>query len=207
MIIDQIANANGSDKPFSYFWGTSFWSEELYSDLVSSLPPIEQYESFYHRDAVNDYGSTRYRLILDKSGLGRIEQGKRGIWWDLVETLKSKSFQEVVYHKLGVSRSVPSRIEVLLYRDISGYKISPHTDKRKIITTQFYLPKDDSIEEVGTELYLKSGKEEFTIYKKMKFLPRYGYGFAVSDRSWHGVSTISKAGVVRDSLMAIFYTA
>jgi hypothetical protein len=74
-----------------------------------------------------------------------------------------------------------------LLRDFAGYRISPHPDSsKKACTVQFYLPSDDSQSDLGTSFYSRNADGSFVEEHKLPFLPNTGYGFKVSDNSWHG---------------------
>ena len=210
-LINEINTCFGSDKPFSHFRGEKFWTPEVYKEMLRLLPDESLYKDLLHKEAIYDQGSTRKSFTVDKEGLRLLDDERRAFWEPFAYMLRSQAVQDAIFGRLKkdiVAKwgtiSPPCKPTVIFYRDIAGYRISPHTDKRKVVTTQFYLPEDDSISDVGTELYTKivNGVE---VYHKMEFRPFYGYGFAVSDKSWHGVSEITTKGVVRNSLMLIYY--
>jgi len=207
-IINQVYDSVEVDHPFSYFYGCNFFTELFYNDLVNNIPSTDLYEPLNHPDAITDYGSTRYRLILNKESLVNIHE----VWATIYDIFHSKEYRDCVFNKLSVdilkrfgSLKVNCEPTVVLYKDFSGYKISPHPDHRtKVVTTQYYLPRDNSLENTGTCFYIKD-EDNFLLHKKMKFLPRHGYGFAVSKNSWHGVEPVGEIGRERDSLLVIFY--
>lgn len=207
-ICDKVASAFSSDLPFSHFYGDDFFSDEAYGAMLDNLPGDELYEDLKHADAYDGANSTRRRLVLTEDSL----KGISPIWKYLHQTLTSDGYRNAVFSKLKTdilnrfgTLKVKCSPTVTLYRDVSGYKIRPHQDHRtKVVTTQYYLPPDSSIEDLGTELYFKNG-DDFDIYHKMKFLPKHGYGFAVSDKSWHGVSQITRPGIIRNSILVIYY--
>ena len=99
--------------------------------------------------------------------------------------------------------------DLLLVRDLPGYKIPPHTDStRKVITVLIYLPDMEMNE--GTSIYIpkqkgfscKIGKhysfEDFEKIKTMPFRPNSGFIFARTDKSFHGVEPSRQ---VRDVLL------
>lgn len=208
-IVNQINEAYGSDQPFSHYYYDKFFDEDLYKLLIENLPNPCLYEPLMHRDAiVGEYDSTRYRFILNLDTL----KDCHSVWTEIYNNLASKEYRQSVFTKLQTdllkrfgTLDIKCEATVVLYKDFAGYKISPHPDHRtKVVTTQYYLPIDTSLEETGTCLYEKNGNE-FTIHRKMKFLPRYGYGFAVSKNSWHGVEPVGDIKQERNSLLVIFY--
>src|SRR5690606_16679427 len=80
--------------------------------------------------------------------------------------LASREFQTALFGKLsvglarrfGVPRDQTAGIQATpqpaLYRDLPGYEITPHPDtRRKIVTMQLFLPRDDARPYLGTCLY------------------------------------------------------
>ena len=207
-IHEKVTASTAYDIPFSYFYGSDFFTAEEYDNLINNIPDNALYEDLRHADAIYDGGSTRRRLMLDGRTLPKVHR----IWREVVEAFTSNDYRNAVFNKLQKdllarfgTLDIKCKPTVILYRDVSGYKILPHPDHRtKVVTTQYYLPLDESTEDLGTELYIKSG-EEFKIHQKMKFLPRHGYGFAVSNDSWHGVSQINRPGIIRNSILVIYY--
>jgi hypothetical protein len=78
---------------------------------------------------------------------------------------------------------------------------------KKVITTQFYLPEDDSQEPLGTTFYRKDSGGKAHPVHRMPFLPATGYAFAVNARCWHGVDTVPAQPQPRNSLMLTYYLA
>lgn len=212
MLTEQVNEAYVLDAPFSYYWYDNFFTDELYRLLVNNLPDKNLFEEFYHADAVTDYGSTRHRFIFTDESIAKLDITKQCLWWNIFDELRSPSFKAVLFNKLKKdllerfgTLDIKCEPTVLIYKDFSGYKISPHPDHHsKVATVQFYLPQDNSMEDMGTSLYNKT-KDGFTIHHKMKFAPRHGYGFAVSKKSWHGVEKIETKDIERNSLMVIYY--
>ena len=88
------------------------------------------------------------------------------------------------------------------------------------MTTQLYLPADESQREFGTTLYKRSFKgriirelnkvsstkrREFEQVKTFPFLPNSGYAFIVGKKSWHGREPVPEGLGSRFSLMNIYY--
>jgi hypothetical protein len=205
LLINQIKEANLNNSPFSHYEYGEFFTDEIYSKLIQNLPSEDLYESFYHMDAMIDkYTSARYRFILNSENLVKAHP----IWIEINTVLSSPEIQTVIFDKLKTdllerfgTLDIECHPTVLLYKDKEGYKILPHTDKNKVATIQFSLPPDNSLENTGTSFYNSKNGD---IHSKTKFLPRHGYGFAVSHKSWHGVEQITQ-NIVRDSLFLIDY--
>jgi hypothetical protein len=70
---------------------------------------------------------------------------------------------------------------------------------------QFYLPADQSQSHLGTEFYRKASNGNFTLSKRLAFVPNSAYGFAVTDHSFHAVNTLSQTDGTRNSIILIYY--
>jgi hypothetical protein len=94
----------------------------------------------------------------------------------------------------------------VLTRDITGYLIPPHTDTHwKGITVQLYLPRDRSIEHIGTIFHERQADGSLANNKQMRFAPNTGYAFAVSDDSWHSADRIGPEVETRDSILLTYF--
>jgi hypothetical protein len=94
----------------------------------------------------------------------------------------------------------------MLLRDLGGYKISIHCDSfRKAITTQYYLPRDESQLHLGTTFHEKRRDGTFEEVTTLEFAPNTGYAFPVVADSWHSVRQMNQDDGERNSLMLIYY--
>jgi hypothetical protein len=202
--------------------------------MVRSFPSPSSYSELLHKEALRPDGtSTRSYLMLDEPSLAGLPEPLRSLWGLVGEALRSPALKEAVFRKLrvdvaarfGVAESdapeVVGEPRAGLFRDVAGYRISPHPDvPSKVVTLQFYLPTDASQRHLGTEIYrmrpesrLHSAMKrlglpaggKFQTVKRFAFLPNTGYGFAVSRRSWHGRQTLSAETTARNTILSIYY--
>lgn len=195
-IVLALADCSIDYHPFTHFTWKNIFSDQNYQDLLGALPNSAEYEQFYHQDSTYDNKAHRLRYTLSEKSSPILSA--------LFSSLSSEEVKHIIYELLSIKteEGIP---KVLLYRDVQGYKISPHTDSRKIATVQIYLPKEE-IPDVGTQfLFNNKAEQRFDVVKKMRFAPNSGYAFAVSQNSWHSVDCVYN-DVVRDSLMLIYYT-
>ena len=97
-----------------------------------------------------------------------------------------------------------------------------HTDvTNKFLTFLFYLPKDNSLKEIGTSLYKPKHNEDLLSFsshytmeetnnkfieeKKAEFLPNSVLIFPRTNLSYHGVSSINIGSKERNLLLLNFY--
>jgi len=94
----------------------------------------------------------------------------------------------------------------ILTRDTAGYFITAHSDTLwKGITVQFYLPSDNSTQQIGTIFHeaLPNGKKPKRA--QMLFAPNTGYAFAVADNTWHSVGLVGPEVKTRDSILLTYF--
>lgn len=186
----------------------------VYEDLVNNLPETRFYGEIRHEDAILPDGtSARRKLELRPARLRRLPTRQREVLSavasafssPVVEAAFRSAFRESLAKRFKDPDAVKFKPAVMLLRDLGGYKISVHTDSfRKAITTQYYLPTDDSQIHLGTSLHTGEG-EGHSKFKTLEFLPNTGYAFPVSSESWHSVKKMDSADRPRNSLMVIYY--
>jgi hypothetical protein len=95
--------------------------------------------------------------------------------------------------------------DALIVSDRTNYSIGPHTDvTRRLITFLFYMPKDESLAELGTSIYepvdphfecdgnAHHSFENFCCRETVSFLPNRALIFVRNNRSFHGVEQITR---------------
>lgn len=227
-LCSQIESTELCTWPYSHFYLEKAFPDPVFKRMLELLPPAPAYVADNPRIHTRDDGLvTRNILSLSAVGLERLQEPHRSFWSEIAEPLFSKKLRQVVFAKLSndLSRrfrlpadqldSVPAYPKPALVKDLGGYEIAPHRDTRsKIVTMQFYLPKDMSRADLGTAVYrqrlfrlknLVSLKNRFETVKQFSFAPNSGYAFAVGQRSWHGRETVPMASGERNSLMLIYY--
>lgn len=209
-----IESAPLMSSPYDHFRMEGIFPAELYAALIDQLPDSSFYQPIPHRDAkISENESTRIVMPLSGEYLSNstLSENKKNFWMQVSEECNASSIKDAVFSRLqhdlflrfGIEpKDIPVTLKVQLYRDITGYKIRPHRDNMaKVVTLQIYLPKNDELESCGTCIYEAKPNNEMEKVKKFPFIPNSGYAFAVSDKSWHGVETLSEAGIERNSLM------
>ena len=192
--------------PFEHFYLEGVFPDGFYPRLLEALPENRHYEELPHKDAMLPNGrSARLQFKLDEANIQRLPEPYREFWMNYSPLFYSERLKFAIFDKFG--RKFHSNPQVMLLRDIAGYQILPHPDiPQKKVTTQFYLPRDDTKTHLGTWLYTRE-EEEFHPAKQFRFQRNSGYSFLVSKTSWHGVERTQLTDGPRDSMMIIFYRA
>ena len=228
------------EEPYLLYTFSPF-TESLYKKILANLPRDTDYmEQDDHPDAMLPNGRiTRLVFPLQPDRIRACLSGETCEFWlelanvlcdtELYDVFKS-ALRPELYKRLGESLDeITPYPAPMLIRDFSPYKLYIHKDTNdKLITTQYYLPRDNSQKHLGTNIYKRedtaatksdapgadardfAGKYEpfagkFELIRKLEFTPRTSYCFAVSDYSWHSVDPISLAEPPRNSMMLIYY--
>ncbi|MGE3314028.1 MAG: tetratricopeptide repeat protein [Planctomycetaceae bacterium] len=203
-MVHAIEDVELITDPFEHFYLDQVFPADFYPRLLESLPENRFYEELPHKDAILPNGhSARLQLKLEEANIQKLPEPLRSFWMNFATVLSSERLKFAIFGKFG--RAIHANPQVVLLRDIAGYQILPHPDiPQKKVTTQFYLPKDDSKTHLGTWLYTREN-DEFRNAKQFRFARNSGYSFLVSKTSWHGVEKTQLTDGPRDSLMIIYY--
>lgn len=218
-LVDAVNRTEVQRQPFDHIYMEGVFERATYEALLAALPDRRFYHGLLHQDAVRKDGSSnRLRMYLYPELLGRLPDKQRLAWLPVAEALCSlelerafkDKFRRALEERFGksVERIGLYPIPILL-RDQPGYRIGIHSDvKKKAITVQFYLPKDETQRHIGTlfhEGQCGQGAERTT---QMAFMPASGYAFPVAQtKSWHSASATKPDDGERISMMVTYYVA
>jgi hypothetical protein len=213
-LVDLIGRTRPCELPFHHQVLDGPLLPSLYNALRAALPDDRFYRPLHHHDALLPDGrSARLQFPLVAANIDRLPAKSRAIWHALARGLMDGrvvgAFRSAFAGPLELvagraASSIRLRPYATLFRDLGGYRISVHPDSpRKAITTQFYLPGDDSQVHLGTLFHRQAEDGSFPVAHAMRFLPNTGYAFAVTPRSFHSVSPMRPDDRPRDSLMVI----
>lgn len=193
--------------PFPHVNFANVFPEEFYERLLDHLPETQFYEQLMHHDAILPNGeSARRSFALDSQTINTLPVKQREFWTAYAPVFQSSRVVNAIFALFGQrTNAVP---QVRLFRDLAGYKILPHPDiPEKLVTTQFYLPRDRTRPHLGTCLYEKVADvpPTFQKAKQFEFAPNTGYSFNVCESSWHGVEETGAYEAPRDTLMIMLY--
>lgn len=230
-MVDAVCASTSQLNPFPHIIVGNFFPAGVYDDLLEFLPSDSQYEKFgYAKFQTRDGASNRMRFRMEDNWLDRLSSGQRKFWHAVRQALGSNLLKRAVFAKLsaglafrfGLPEFEASDIEAYalpeLFREFSAYRIKPHPDtRRKVVTMQISLPRDNLQPEFGTEFYKRSLKLAhflrepygFEVVKCTPYIRNSAYAFTVLNKitwkSWHGRSTLPTSNVVRNTILNIWY--
>lgn len=213
-LVTAINNAPLASSPFDHVVLTDIFPTATYEAMLSMLPINGYYRELKHSDAIMVNGqSARLQFPLNRANIERLPLEQRDFWNQVLTGLGSKGVEDAWRMKFKSAietvagkpiSKIKFRSHYTLFRDISGYKISIHPDSpRKAITTQYYLPADESQIHLGTLFHKKNTDGSYHESFAMPFAPNAGYGFTVIPTSYHSVKPMSSQDKPRNSLMVI----
>ena len=142
--------------------------DDIYAAMLREMPVASDYRALPGRNNVNildDGSATRVKIDLFPEYIRRLPKQKRELWDVVGRALCSNEVRDAFVRRLAPAlerRFGPEYRDVgmfpipILTRDVPKYKITPHTDtKWKGITVQFYLPPDDTTNDIGTIFHEK----------------------------------------------------
>lgn len=216
-VVDAIRRAKSGTHPFFHLQLSDIFPSDVYAQMLEKMPVKSDYRQMSGRtkDTRTDDGSgTRTKLDLFPEQIKRLPDEKRDIWILVGRVLCSAEVREAFREKLAPGlekrfgaawRRVGMYPIPILTRDVAGYKIGIHPDTHwKGMTIQLYLPRDRSIEHVGTIFHGRKG-EEYTKEWQMSFAPNTGYAFAVDTDTYHSVDTVGSEVKTRDSILLTYF--
>jgi hypothetical protein len=204
-ILTNLDACTTLDAPFQHICFQNLLPENMYQELLNNLPPTSEYEELRHYDALLENGfTTRHQFFLQKENIEKLPEKLIPLMTQIAEIFHSEEIKTALFKKF--LQKTPDAIpQVILYRDLVGYKIKPHPDiYQKALTFQIYLPENNDHSHLGTVFYEKHD-EDFKAVKQIQFSPNSGYAFKVFEDSWHGVEETKDSNFVRNSLMVIYY--
>lgn len=218
-LVAAVGRSKLRKKPFDHIYMERVLDRATYDALLAAMPDRSRYHDLKHHDAVRrDGSSTRLRMYLYPELLRRLSEEQRRVWLPVARALCSKElelafkrkFRRALEERFGKPAEKIGVYPVpILLRDQPGYRIGIHSDvRKKAITVQFYLPRDDRQRHIGTIFHESNegpGAERTT---QMPFMPSTGYAFPVSlTKSWHSAATTAPEDGERVSMMVTYYVA
>jgi len=216
-VVGAIDAAAERRDPFHHLRLCVFFPPDVYSAMMDAMPALERYGAMSGRARLArayDGGSARTRIDLFPEGLIRLPAQTRALWGAIGEVLRSSQVNEAWRRRLapGLEQRFGSRYGAvsmyavpILVRDVPGYRIGVHTDtRRKGMTAQIYLPRDNSITHAGTVFHERDGGG-YRAKERLAFSPNTGYAFAVGGDTFHSVDSVGAEVRSRDSILINYF--
>jgi len=212
-----IEGAAVCTEPFHHVQLTAVFPPPIYNAMLEHLPEPKFYRPMSGRTKYTRTkdGATRSKIDLFPEFIGHLPRPKRPVWHVVAQALCSTEVREALRRRLapGLERRFGARYRSIglyplptLTRDVSGYKVGIHPDTRsKAITVQLYLPRDRSLEHLGTVFHKARGRDRFERALQMPFAPNTGYAFAVGAETYHSVDRLGPEVGTRDSILLFYY--
>jgi hypothetical protein len=217
-VATAIESADAAETPFHHLVLEHVFPEDVYAAMLANMPQAADYRPMHGRSKGHDLADgthTRVKIDLFPEHIRHLK-GEQQVVWDLVgRALCSPPVRDAFVRRLapGLARRFgPAYAKVgmfpipVLTRDISGYRITPHTDTHwKGITVQLYLPRDRSVAHTGTIFHERLPDGSLPKRKQMSFAPNSGYAFAVGGDTWHSADPVGAEVATRDSILLTYF--
>jgi hypothetical protein len=217
-IVGSVDAARAVGTPFYHLEFDRVFPEDTYERMLAAMPVTADYRRMSGRrkeDVRADGTPTRVKIDLFPEYIRSLPPEKRPIWDIVGRALCSRQVQAAFVRRLApelTRRFGGAFADVGLYpipvltRDVTGYKILPHTDTHwKGITVQLYLPRDDKHVNLGTIFHARRPDGTLTRGAQMRFARNSGYAFAVTDTSWHSADPVGPEVETRDSILLTYF--
>lgn len=218
-LLYSVANAPLRYFPFPHIYVEEAFPPAFYSRIVEHLPPPDRFSTLQQLGRVyGDYSESRLVLQLAPGSVDKLDEPYRSFWYETGHWLLTGGFMSLLLQKFDpwIAKGSANEAfvhEAFLVQDYSTYRLAPHTDSpRKVVSVLFYLPRDETLADLGTSLYLPKDRarvsdgtafeprEEFDLVKTMPYRPNRLLAFVRTDDSFHGVEPLTQANVRRDLL-------
>jgi hypothetical protein len=215
-VVHAIDSAAQHRDPFYHLQLTNIFPVHIYATMLEAMPVKEEYRqmSGRTRSTRTRDGGTRTKIDLFPEFIRHLPAGKKEIWAVVGKALCSEPVRDAFRRQLapglqerfGADYSKIGMYPIpILTRDVPGYSIGIHPDTHwKGMTIQLYLPRDRSIENVGTVFHRRIG-DKYERALQMSFSPNTGYAFAVGERTYHSVDTVGPEVQTRDSILLTYF--
>jgi hypothetical protein len=216
--IAAVHAAARQEEPFPHLQLSNVFPADVYAAMVQAMPGPHDYRPMSGRTKytrTDGGGGTRTKIDLVPEFIRHLPRAKRPVWRAVGRALCSAQLREAFRCQLAPGleqrfgcgyRSLGMYPIPILTRDVAGYHIGIHPDtSSKAITIQLYLPRDRSIEHVGTVFHKRVDAERYERSLQMPFAPNTGYAFAVGEDTYHSVDTVGPEVHTRDSILLTYF--
>jgi hypothetical protein len=226
-VLDRVARAEVIDDPFPYSVIDNILPDDYYAEALAHFPTADSLRPITETGRVTGM-AYRERLVVlfTDDEFARMTEAQQRFWEEFAGWMYSDLFLNAFVAKFGEaleprlsrilasSDSLKVRGDALLVNDQTNYAVGPHTDApHRLVTFLFYLPRDTSMRELGTSVYRAKDPnftcwggphhpfDKFDYVRTVEFLPNRLLAFPKTERSFHGVEKIERAGTNRPLLI------
>jgi hypothetical protein len=185
----KILNAPINYYPYPHISIENIFPQEFYDSLLENLPNIDEYTP-------KPKYPGKHTLTLENFDL--LDDDKKYFWTQINSWLKSDDFSNLLLNKFSITKLGYS--DFYLHKDLNDFEVKPHRDLfSKLVTYLFYLPKDSSLDQLGTEILVPKPDvsipdttahqnwEQFNIVRSAKYVPNSFFSFIPCANSYHAV--------------------
>jgi hypothetical protein len=200
--------------------------EDYYRRMLEMFPAENELIPLSETGRTGTGYKQRMVTLFNDEHFDRMDPRRRGFWSEFARWMYSDGFIDKVTrrflpwcsNRLTEIHERKGRMRVssdaLLVSDRTDYAIGPHTDApHRLISFLFYLPEDRRYQDLGTSIYRHKDPdftcpggphhkfEDFERLGTVEFIPNRLMCFVRTDRSFHGVETVSRQDVDRRLLI------
>jgi FkbM family methyltransferase len=226
-VLEQVEHAQVIESPFPYLVVDNVFPQDYYQEILETFPSTDMMEPISETGRVHqDLYHERHVVLFTDEAFARMTLRQQRFWREFASWMYTDQFISFFLYKFH--RHVEPRLarileadgklalkgDALLVSDCTRYAIGPHTDQaRRLVSFLFYLPRDASMKELGTSIYVPNdpafacwGGEHhdakvFRVVDTVEFLPNRLLAFPKTERSFHGVEQITRENVDRRLLI------
>jgi hypothetical protein len=232
-VLQKIEEAEIKATPFPYLVVDNVFPADYYQEILTNLPAESSMKPLGESGRVTHEGVTgkevyreRLALLFEPDEFNKLDEVRREFWNQLASWLYSNYFLNQLIAKFyaalepRITKILRAEGELfikgdsLIVNDQTNYAIGPHTDNpHRLITLLFYLPKDCSMSNLGTSIYIPKDRafcdwggphhkrEKFDLVETVEYLPNRLLMFPKTEKSFHGVEKIERADIKRHLLI------
>lgn len=226
-VLQQVEKATTIEKPFPYLVVDDVFPADYYLEMLANFPKRDSLVSISETGRVReDLYKERLVVLFTDDEFARMTREQQRFWREFAAWMYTDQFLNYFIYKfhrylepridriVAAEGALSIKGDALLVNDRTDYAIGPHTDNpHRLVTFLFYLPKDDSMRELGTSVYAPKDPdftcwggphydyEPFHRVDTVEFLPNRLMAFPKTERSFHGVEPIKRENVNRPLLI------
>lgn len=220
----QIANAPIREYPYAHIYVENIFPDDFYAALRANWPDASSLISLADTGRVpKDTYRERFIMPFTAEEIDKLKAERAPFWrefagWFITQrflTATIDKFEPYVKQRFGDAvYKCGFKADALIVRDLTNFKIGPHTDApHRLLSLLFYCPDDESLKHLGTSIYVPRDPafrceggphyphQLFHKVRTMEYKPNSLFAFIKNDHSFHGVEPIGERDVLRDILL------